>query len=64
MKDIMNVNITQTCTDTSEGYCTEWVYSGRNDDIQVSIPMLEAMGLIILWIVVYASIIYIFKKFS
>lgn len=61
---IMNVAITQTCTADNEVFCSAWEYSGSIHDIQVSIPMLEAMGLITLWIVVCVSIVALIRKFS
>jgi len=61
----MGVEIIQECTnvDVVNGICLEYSYSGHLDT-NVSIPMLEAMGLILLWIVVAYSIATIFKKFS
>jgi len=63
---IMNVGITQTCTtiDPVDHICTAWDYTGSFHDVQVSIPMLEAMGLITLWIVVCVSIVALIKKFT
>jgi len=62
----MNVNVTQICdtVDNTEHICTQWTYTGSIQDIQISIPMLEAMGLIILWIVVCISIVSLIKKFT
>jgi len=65
----MDVNITQTCnsyhTDgLGNDICEIAVYSGRLDNLQVSIPMLEAMGLIFLWIVVAISVATLIKKFT
>jgi len=61
----MGLNVVQTCTDiNAENICVEYVYSGRLGDIEASIPMLEAMGLIILWIVVAICVATLFKKFS
>jgi len=61
---IMNVAITQTCTTLEEGVCVAWDYTGSIHDVQVSIPMLEAMGLIALWILVCVSIVALIKKFT
>ena len=65
----MDVNITQTCTtyrtdSLGSDICEIAVYSGRLDNLQVSIPMLEAMGLIFLWIVVAISVATLIKKFT
>jgi len=60
----MNVNSTQTCTADNGSFCTAWEYTGSIHDIQVSIPMLEAMGLITLWIVVCVCIVALIKKFT
>jgi len=65
----MDVNVTQSCTayhtDGLGGdVCSSFTYIGRLDNLQVSIPMLEAMGLILLWIVVCASVAILIKKFS
>jgi len=54
----------QTCTDIGTSTCLEYTYTGRLDNIQVSIPMLEAMGLITLWLIVFFTVITLFKKFS
>jgi len=67
IKATMGLEIMQTCntyhTDTNgNDICESYIYSGRLGD--VSIPMLEAMGLITLWIVVVASVAIIFKKLS
>jgi len=61
---IMNVVSTQTCTADNGVFCTAWETSGSIHDVQVSIPMLEAMGLITLWIVVCVSIVALIKKFT
>jgi len=62
----MNVDIIQTCNtiDPVEHVCTEYSYVGRLDNIQLSIPMLEAMGLITLWIVVCVLVATLIKRFS
>ena len=62
----MDVGITQTCTnaDLENGICLEYSYVGRLDNIDVSIPMLEAMGLLTLWVVVCFGVAYLFKIFS
>lgn len=65
----MDVNVVQACnayhTDTlGSDVCSSFTYIGRLDNLQVSIPMLEAMGLIFLWIAVCALIAILIKKFS
>jgi len=60
----MGIEITQTCTNLGADYCEEWSYSGRSDTFQVTIPMLEAMGLITLWMLVAFLVASIFKKFA
>lgn len=59
----MDINITQTCV-TSGTYCEEYLYSGRIDNFQMSIPMLEAMGLLLLWIVVCSMVVILINKFA
>jgi len=63
-EDIMDINFTQTCSADNGTFCTEYVYSGRTDDIQISIPMLEAMGLLFLWLLIVFFIAWLFRKFS
>jgi len=65
----MDINVTQDCTATDpvSSQCTQYHYSGNvsiHDNFQVSIPMLEAMGLITLWIAVAISVAVLIKKFS
>lgn len=65
----MDVSVTQTCqayhTDGLGGdVCSQYAYTGRLDNLQVSIPTLEAMGLILLWIVIASSVALLIKKFS
>lgn len=59
----MDVNITSSCSE-GIGSSTTCIYSGRVDNIKVSIPMLEAMGLITTWVLVCACIAILIKKFS
>jgi len=59
----MDVNITQTC-DNSVASSSVCIYSGRLDNVQVSIPMLEAMGLISLWIVVVFFVAFLINKLT
>jgi len=61
-KAIMNINAQSTCIQTVS--TTDCTYSGSIDSLQVSIPMLEAMGLIFLWIVVAICVATLIKKFS
>jgi len=65
----MDVNVLQSCQSYHTdglGYdtCAEYIYSGRLDNLQMSIPMLEAMGLISLWIVVCFFVAVLIKKFT
>jgi len=65
----MDVNVTQSCTayhtDGLGGdVCASYTYIGRLDNLQVSIPMLEAMGLIFLWIAVCYFVALLIKKFT
>ncbi len=59
----MDVNIQSTC-DSSIATSTTCVYVGRLDNVQVSIPMLEAMGLILIWIVVCFAVSFLISKFT
>jgi len=58
----MDVNVTQLCT--PNGSTTDCVYSGRIDNVQVSIPMLEAMGLITLWIAICFLVALLINRFA
>jgi len=60
----MQMNYVQTCSVEGVSYCTEWTYSGRVDDIRISIPMLEAMSLITLWVLIASCVIWLVKRFT
>jgi len=65
----MDVNVVQVCdtyhTDELGGdVCSQYTYIGRLDNLQVSIPMLEAVGLIFLWIAVCYFVALLIKKFT